>query len=39
MSKQEQNLENFIIVKSNQLAYMAIKDKLEFNIPDDSLIL
>jgi len=39
MLKQEQTLENFIIAKSNQLAYMAIKDKLEFNTLDNSLIL
>jgi len=39
MLKQIQNLDNFIVGKSNQLAYMAIEDKLEFNTLDDSLIL
>ena len=39
MSQQIQNLDNFIIGKSNQLAYMAIEDKLEFNTLNDLLIL
>jgi len=34
-----QNLDNFIVRKSNKLAYMAIKDKLDSNALGNFLIL
>ncbi len=39
MSEQIQNLDNFIVGKSNKLAYMAIKDKLDSNALGNFLIL
>ena len=39
MSQQIQNLDNFIVGKSNKLAYMAIKDKLDSNALGNFLIL
>jgi chromosomal replication initiator protein len=39
MSKQIQNLDNFIVGKSNKLAYMAIKDKLDASALGNFLIL